>query len=434
MLDLEFIRKNSAQVKESIAEKGIDLELDEFLKTDSKRRTLIAEIDELRKEQNAFNKRVASLSGEQKAQAIEGMKTFAQDLKAAEKQLKEVERRWLTLYLLIPNLPAKDVPVGDEGANREVGKWGQLPKFDFKPKSHTELSDMHNLVDFVRGVKVSGFRGYYLKNEAVLLQLAILMHAVNRMRSQGFELMIPPTILKDFALIGSGHFPFSKDDIYELANVGKDESGQQVGESLYLSGTSEPALLAYFADTTLKEEDLPVKVCGFSQCYRNEVGSYGKDAKGLYRLHEFMKVEQVVLCRAEEKESDQWLEKLRENSELILRDLGLPYRVMMMSTGEMGAGVRKMYDIETWMPSRGGYGETHSDSNLTDWQPRRLNIKYRSRSGEKKYVYALNNTVIASPRILIAVLENFQNKDGTIDVPKVLFPYCGLSRIGSVKK
>jgi len=434
MLDLEFIRKNSARVKEAISEKGIDLELDEFLQIDSKRRSLIAEIDELRQQQNAFNKKVVSLSGDKKAQAVGGMKTLAQDLKAAEKQLKEVEHQWLSLYLLIPNLPAKDVPVGDENANREVSKWGKLPKFDFKPKSHVELAEKHNLVDFTRGAKVSGFRGYYLKNEAALIQMAIMMHAINRMRSQGFELMIPPTILKDFALIGSGHFPFMKEDIYELANVGKDESGKQVGESLYLSGTSEPALLAYFADTTLLEENLPVKVCGFSQCYRNEVGSYGKDTKGLYRLHEFMKVEQVVLCRADEKESDEWLEKLRKNSELVLRDLGLPYRVVMMSTGEMGAGKRKMYDIETWMPSRDSYGETHSDSNLTDWQPRRLNIKYQSSTGEKKYVYALNNTVIASPRILIAILENFQNKDGTIDVPKVLFPYCGLSRIGSVKK
>jgi seryl-tRNA synthetase len=196
-----------------------------------------------------------------------------------------------------------------------------------------------------------------------------------------------------------------------------------------LAGTSEPSLLAYFSDSVLDEKDLPKKVCGFSQCYRNEVGSYGKDAKGLYRIHEFMKVEQVVLCRDDFAESDKWLDTFKEISCEILQDLELPHRVIQICTGDMGAGKRKMYDIETWMPSRDGYGETHSDSNLTDWQPRRLNIKYKNKAGEKKFVHALNNTVIASPRILIAILENNQNKDSSITIPKVLVPFCGFEKI-----
>jgi len=429
MLDLDFIRDNKEKVKEAITAKGIDLDLNEFLALDEKRRGLIAEVDELRRKQNDFSDRIRKLEGAEKEKELEDMKSLSIDLKGLEEDLRETEKKWHDLYLLIPNIPSPDSPVGDESASREIEKVGEVPKFDFKIKSHIELGRDLDLIDFERGVKTSGFRGYYLKNEATMLHFALIFYALRKMREYGFAPMTTPTIIKEFALVGSGFFPFVKDDIYELANTGKNEKGEVISENLYLAGTSEPALLAYFADTTFDEKDLPKKVCGISSCYRNEVGSYGKDAKGLYRIHEFMKVEQVVLCKADLEESNKWHEQMRQISQEILNDLKLPYRVVQISTGDMGAGKYKMYDLETWMPSREGYGETHSDSNLTDWQSRRLNIKYKTTDNEKKFVYALNNTVIASPRILIAVLENYQNADGSVTVPEVLRPFCGFDEI-----
>jgi seryl-tRNA synthetase len=230
-------------------------------------------------------------------------------------------------------------------------------------------------------------------------------------------------------LTGSGHFPASKDEIYQIQNPGKLDSGEIISEPLYLSGTSEPALLAYRADEILKEEELPLKYCGFSTCYRSEAGSYGKDTKGLYRLHEFMKVEQVLICKADIKEGLKFLEELRGIAEEILQDLKLP----SVCTADMGAGKYKMYDLETWMPSRNAYCETHSDSFLTDWQARRLNLKYKAKDGEVKYAYTLNNTGLASPRILIAIWENYQNEDGSITIPEVIRPYMG-NRDKIVKK
>jgi len=430
MLDLDFVRESPDAVKDAISKKGLKIDLDEFLSLDQKRRDLVVEIDSLRKRQNEFNKKVIALKDRERQKSISDMKVLSGDLKRVEGEFREIEQAWLGLALQLPNIPSDDTPIGkDDRDNKEVEKWGEPRVFDFESKSHVELMEDLNLVDFDRGVKTSGFRGYYLKNEAAVLHLAVLNYAVSKLREKGFEFMVTPTILKEFALVGSGHFPFGKDDIYELANTGKDEKGQSIGESLYLAGTSEPSLLAYYADTVIDEKDLPIKVCGFSQCYRNEVGSYGKDTKGLYRIHEFMKVEQVILCKDDIAESDEHLEYLRGVSQEILKDLELPHRILQICTGDMGAGKRKMYDIETWMPSRDGYGETHSDSNLTDWQPRRLNIKYKTKDGKKKFVYGLNNTAIASPRILIAILENYQNADGSIDVPKVLRPLCGFDKI-----
>jgi len=434
MLDANFVRENVDLVKRTIKNKGISLDLDKLLSLDETRRALSAEIDEMRRSQNEFSKKIISLDKKDKERFVSDMKVLSVDLKSKEAEIKEIESLWHELSLMIPNIPSDDTPIGaDDSGNIEVLKWGEPRQFNFHFKNHIELAESLNLVNFEKGVKTSGFRGYYLKNEAVMLQMSILFYALGKMRQKGFELMITPTILKEFALTGSGHFPFGRDDIYKLANIGKDSSGKKIGEELFLAGTSEPSILAYFAETTFREEDLPIKACGFSQCYRNEVGSYGRDTKGLYRIHEFMKVEQVILCANDASVSDEWLEKLREISQEILKDLQLPHRVLQICTGDMGAGKRKMYDIETWMPSRDGYGETHSDSNLTDWQPRRLNIKYKTKSGEKKYVHALNNTVVASPRILIAVLENYQNADGSVDVPKVLRPLCGFDKIENKK-
>ncbi|MDP3990877.1 MAG: serine--tRNA ligase [Candidatus Nealsonbacteria bacterium] len=431
MLDIKFIRQNPEKIKDACKKKGIDLDIDRFLEVDKKRREYLQALEDMRAQKNKANKEIQKTkSKEEKETIILKMRELDTNSDRITKDFQGVDQEFQRLILLIPNIPSEDSPVGpDDKSNKEIGKWGKIPKFNFKIKDHIQLGKDLNLIDAEAGAKSSGFRGYYLKNEAVLIHFGVLMYAVNKLKQKGFELFLPPTLMREFALIGSGHFPFGRDEVYQIGNPGKIETGENLKEPIFLAGTAEPSLLAYYTDKILNEEDLPVKMCGISQCYRSEIGSYGKDTRGLYRVHEFMKVEQVVICRANLKESDEWLDEMLKTSQEILKDLALPYRVVANSTGDMGAGKYKMYDIETWMPSRNAYGETHSDSNLTDWQTRRLNIRYRDKSGGIKFAYALNNTVIASPRILIAILENYQKKDGSIEVPKVLQKYVGFKEI-----
>ena len=424
MLDIKFIRENKKTMKKACQAKNIEPQkIDGVLELDEKRRELISQIESLRAEQKKLGKADIDQARELKNQQA-----------PLQEQLTDIEQIYNDLMLTLPNIFSPDTPIAkDDSGNKEIEKWGEPTKFNFKPKSHVELGESLDLIDFERGVKTSGFRGYYLKNQAVLLHFAMLWHALLKMVSKGFTPMLTPTIVREFALVGSGHFPFGKDEVYQIANPGKLADGEAIKDLVYLAGTSEPSLLSYFSDSVLAEKNLPIKVCGFSPCYRSEVGSYGKDAKGLYRLHEFMKVEQVVFCQADIDVSNKWLDQMCQYSREILEELKLPYRVLQICTGDMGAGKYKMYDLETWMPSRNAYGETHSDSNLTDWQTRRLNIKYKTQDGEKKFAYALNNTVLASPRILIAVLENYQQKDGSILVPEVLQKYLPFKEIKSKK-
>ncbi|MFH2136060.1 MAG: serine--tRNA ligase [Patescibacteria group bacterium] len=426
MMDIKFIRENKDLMKEVAKNKNSKVDIDHLLEVDETRRNLISEVENLKAE---LNKRSKTKPGPEE---IAALKELSGKIKEMDAKLSDVENEYHGMMLLVPNIYSADTPVGsDDAANKEISRHGKLPKFKFEPKDHITLGKELDLIDLEAGAKTSGYRGYYLKNEAVLMHFALLWLAINKMKKYGFELMTTPTLLREFALVGSGHFPEGKDEVYQIGNPGRLSDGS-TKEETFLAGTSEPALLAYFADKTLEEKDLPVKVCGFSPCYRSEIGSYGKDAKGLYRIHEFMKVEQVVLCKNNLEESLEWLEKMRGIAEEMLQDLGLPYRVVQLSTGDMGTGKYKMYDIETYMPSMASknfYGETHSDSNLTDWQARRLNIKYKNKDGKTELVYTLNNTVIASPRILIAILENYQQKDGSVKIPKVLQKYCGVKVI-----
>lgn len=416
MLDIKYIRENKDLMKETVKNKGVDLDIDELLILDEKRRELIQNSESIKTEQK-------KLGREQQAQA----KKLKEKFKSLTQELRDVKEKYQKLMLLAPNIYSSDTPLGpDESGNKEIECCGEIPEFDFPIKDHIQLGEELDLIDIEKGVKTSGFRGYYLKNEAVMLQFALMQYALEKLRKKGFTVMIPPTIVREFVLTGSGHFPAGKDEVYQIADP-EELDGEK--EKVFLTGTSEPSLLAYYADTVLEEKDLPLKLAGFSQCYRSEVGSYGKDAKGLYRLHEFMKIEQVVFCSADLEESSDILEELRKNVQEILKELQLPYRVLQICSGDMGSGKHKMYDIETWMPSRDSYGETHSDSNMTDWQSRRLNIQYKTKSGEKKFVYTLNNTMVASPRILIAILENYQQKDGSIRIPEVLQKYIGKDKI-----
>ena len=470
MLDIKFIRENPDKVKKAIADKGVDLDLDKLLELDERRRALLAETETLQATKNQVSKEIPKLSEEEKKVKLLEMKEVDSRHSELKEQLKVVEVEYEKLMWLVPNIPSPESPIGpDESANlpwsywspalghidpKDEAKVAEVPtKFDFETRDHITLGKNLDLIDAERGVETSGFRGYYLKNEAVLMQYGLLWLAIKKMQAKGFSLFVPPVIVREFALLGSGHFPTGKEEIYQIAksrsetpvsttganasamntppssppNLGGDREGGS--EKTFLAGTSEPSLLAYYANQTLSEKDLPIKMAGISPCYRSEVGSYGKDTHGIYRIHEFMKVEQVVICKADTNEADKWLENLREISEEILQELKLPYRVVHISTGDMGPGKYKQYDIETWMPSRGNFGETHSDSNLTDWQARRLNIRYKGSDWKLHYAYTLNNTAIASPRILIAILENYQQKDGSVKVPEALKTYVGVDII-----
>ncbi|MGP8320892.1 MAG: serine--tRNA ligase [Methanosarcinaceae archaeon] len=427
MLDIKFIRENSDKIKEAIKNKNIDLDIDKLLKLDKKKRELQAIIDEFRSKKNEMA-RIAQ-NGKPTATQVQQGKKIKKDIVSAEEQFRIFNEKYIALMVKVPAIPSKDTPIGrNDSENVEVYKWGEPTKFDFKPKSHIEIANDLDLFDIKRGVKVAGYRGYYVKNEAVSLQIALMMFALEKLISRGFSPMIPPTLVREFALFGSGYFSGKKynsniDEIYKIANDEKQVDGSIKKEDKFLIGTAEPALLAYYSNEILDEKDLPLKICGFSQCYRSEIGSYGKDTKGLYRVHEFMKVEQVCICNADVEIADKIHNEMVEISKELHQELGLPYRVLQICTGDMGIGKYKMFDIEVWMPSRNGYGETGSASNFLDWQSRRLNVKYKDKNGNKKFVYMLNNTALPSIRPMIAILENYQKADGSIVVPEVLRKY-----------
>lgn len=414
MLSLDFIRENKQKVIEAAKNKNREIEIDKIISLDDQRRKLIAEVQKLREERNTRSKQKPTDDIIQKGKKIK------EELKNPEKQLAEVEKEINKLVSYIPNIPLDEVPVGkDATSNVEIKKWGKVPRFDFQPKSHIELGQTLDLIDFERGSKISGYRGYFLKNQAAQLQIAILTYAFNKLVKKGYTPLITPAIVKGFTLFGSGQFPWGEADVYKLND-----------EDAYLAGTAEVPVTAYYSGEILNEKDLPKKFVAFSPCFRKEAGSYGKDTKGIYRLHEFWKIEQVIIAKNDLEEAKKLHEELQQNTEEILQELNIPYRVVLMSTGEMGEPQIKKYDTETWMPSRKNYGENMSNSIMGDFQTRRLNIKYRKKDGNKQYCYSLNNTAIASPRILISILENNQQKDGSINIPKVLQSLTGFEKIG----
>ena len=418
MLDIEYIRTHSDAVRRAIEQKQVTLDLDELLAVDAKRRQLIQQRDDLLAERN----RLSIEAAKERGPAIK------EALAALEPELKSLESQFSQLMLLVPQIPSPEAPVGGEAASVVLRTVGTPRHFDFAPKDHIELGTALDLLDLEAGVKVSGFRGYFLKNEAVLMHYGLMQLGLSLMRQRGFTLMVPPTIVRESALVGSGHFPFGRAEVYQIGNAARLEE-ENSKEQHFLVGTAEPSLLDYYQDTTLDAVSLPIRMCGISQCYRSEAGSYGKDTRGLYRIHEFMKVEQVVIAPADDVLQDQLFHEMLKIAEELLHMLELPYRILDIATGDMGAGKVRMHDIETWMPSRHGYGETHSNSALGDWQARRLGLRYKGENGKKRYAYTLNNTVIASPRILVALWENHQDADGTIVVPAPLRTYVGTDRI-----
>ncbi len=419
MLDIKFIRDNKDLIKEAGRKKHISFDLDRLLELDDFRRKLIQESEKIRAEQNMESERVAKLTdADEKKRVINEMKILKDRYQQSEKELQKVSAEWEALMLTVPNIPDPSVPEGEtDEQNKEVRKWGELPNFDFTPKSHTQIIRDLDLVDFERGSKVAGFRGYFLKNEAASLCLGIWQAAFDEMIKAGFTPFIAPSLVREDSFKGTGWLPQGKDEVY------------QTQDDLYLSGTAEVPMMGYHSGEVFQEDDLPKKYFAISPCFRREAGSYGKDTKGLYRLHEFMKVEQIVLCKADHQESVKWHEEITQNSERLMRSLGIPHRVVVNCGGDLGLGQVKKYDIEAWVPSEQRYRETHSSSYFHDFQTRRLNIRYRDKDGKIFYAHSLNNTVIATPRILISLLENYQQRDGSISVPEVLQKYVGKKAI-----
>ncbi len=421
MLDIKFIRENKELVQEGAKKKHIDFDVEAFLAVDDKRRELLTAIEEKKAHQNVATQKITSTEDEQERNdLILSMKALKEHLKKEEEEFAEVMKEWQKMMVMVPNIPDMSVPDGESDAdNQEVSVWGNKPQFNFPVKSYLDLMKAHNMVDIERGVKVSGFRGYILKNDAALLNFALIQYAIDRLLKKNFEPMIVPSLVKRETLIGTGYIPQGEEDLY------KTQDGD------YLAGTGEVATMAYYSDEVIDSAMFPKKMLAFSPCFRREAGSHGKNTGGLYRVHEFLKLEQVILCEANHQTSVDLHEELTKNTEEMLRELGIPYHVVINCGGDLGLGHVKKYDIEAWIPSEERYGETHSSSYFHDFQTRRLNIRYRDGDGKLKFAHSLNNTAIATPRLLISLVENHQQADGTITIPEVLRPYMqGRAKIG----
>ena len=413
MLSLDFISANKEKVIIAAKNKNRKVDIDKILLLDDERRELIQKIQVLREERNK-----TSHSKPDEKTILRG-KEIKEELKKFEETLSVISVQLDQLVSFVPNIPLPEVPVGkDESGNVEVKKWGKIPKFDFELKSHLDLGLSLDLFDLERGSKVSGFRGYFLKNQAAQLQFAILFYVFQKLVKKGYTPIIAPSIVKGFTLFGSGQFPWGEQEVYKLND-----------EDAYLAGTAEVPVTSYFSGEILNEKDLPKKFVAFSPCFRREAGSYGKDVKGLYRVHEFWKVEQVIIAKNDIEESKKLHEELQKNTEEIIEDFKIPYRRLLMCTGDMGEPQIYKYDTEIWMPYRKGYGEIASNSIMGDFQTRRLKIKYRKKDNTTEYCYSLNDTAMPSPRILIAILENYQQRDGSIEIPEVLQSLVGFKEI-----
>jgi seryl-tRNA synthetase len=426
MIDLTDLRTRPADYQDAATKKGIDISIEGFLKLDELRRELQQYVDDMRAQKNSVSKRIPAMKEGERKEAMGDMKKLSETLKEKEGELKRTEESWQEMQLMLPSIPLPSVPVGkDDTGNVETRKEGEIPTFDFEPKDHVTLGEELDIIDIPRGVKVSGARNYFLKGDGARLHQAVLRFTMDTLAERGWTLFSPPLLATYECFMGTGFFPgVEQSNIYAIGGQ-EEKDGTIEPDNLHLVGTSEVTVCSYHKDDILKEESLPRRYAGYSACFRREAGTYGKDTRGLYRVHQFEKVEQVVLCKADQEEALKMFEEIRQNAEDILKALKLPYRIIDVCTGDMGKGKVFMQDIETWMPSRESYGETHSCSYLGEFQSRRLNIKYETADGEKKFVHTLNNTCIASPRILIPILEIYQNADGTVTVPEVLRPYMG---------
>ncbi|MGG4342502.1 serine--tRNA ligase [Paenibacillus lautus] len=426
MLDLKWIREsteNQEELQRVANQKGIALSVAELVRLDDQRRTLLLAVERLRQQRNAISQEISMLVRQGKQEEAERTKQQVKDinmeLDEQESLYREVDADYARLLILVPNIVSPDTPVGaSDEDNVEIRRVGEPPLFNYEYRDHVTLGELHRMIDIPRGVKTAGTRSYYLTGIGAMLHRAVQQLAVDMLVAKGFTLMDVPLTVRTEAMQNTAFFP-----------LGQDQAFQIMEQDKWLVGTSEVPLVSFYSGEVV-DVSQPIRLAAASLCFRSEVGSGGRDVQGLYRVHQFAKVEQVVLCEASAEASEQLLQEITANAEELLQKLELPYRVVAVCTGDMSQKTYKQYDIETWMPSRGAYGETHSSSNLLDFQARRSNIRYRDAEGKLHYCHTLNNTAVASPRILIPLLENHQQQDGSILIPKALRPYMnGMERI-----
>jgi len=423
MLDIKWIRQNSERVQIVADQKGITLSVAELLEWDDKRRMLQQETEQLRQDRNRLaqhiNGKYRENAFEEAEQEKRMMKEINSRLNLLEPELRDAEAQFKTQMLFVPNIVSPDTPVGKSDLdNVEIKRAGEPPAFGFEPKDHVTLGELHKLFDIPRGVKTAGTRNYYLTGAGVALHRAVQQLALDLLVDKGFTLLDVPLMVRTDAMLNTGFFPTGQEQTFQIGE-----------EDKWLAGTSEVPLISYY-DNEIVDVAKPIKLAAASLCFRKEVGAAGRDVHGLYRVHQFAKVEQVIICEDSLEQSEELFHEITQNAQEILQLLELPYRMMAVCTGDMSQKTYKQIDIETWMPSRQAYGETHSSSNLLDFQARRSNIKYRDAAGKTRYCYTLNNTAIASPRILIPLLENHQEEDGSIRIPAALRKYMnGMERL-----
>jgi seryl-tRNA synthetase len=415
MLDIKFIKENKDIVKAGAQKKHIEVDIDALIELDNERLKILSRVEYLRGEQNKVSIEMGSnISQESRLQLIEEMRLVKEELKDKEEKLKEIMKNWQVLMLQVPNIPDISVPEGEsDEENQEVKNWGEKPTFDFEPKDHIDLMTKLGMLDLDRGTKVHGFRGYYLMGEGARLSMAIWMYALDFFSGKGYLPFLPPVIIRRETFLGTGYLPQGEEDLYKT----QDED--------FLAGTAEVPLMGFHQDEILKIDELPKKYLGFSPCFRREAGSYSKDVKGLIRVHEFYKLEQVIICEASHSVSVNFHEELNRNTEEFIESLGIPYRTVANCGGDLGMGQVKKYDIELWVPKENKYREIGSASYFHDFQTRRMNIRYKDNDGKMRYAHSLNATAIPTPRILVSLVENFQQIDGTIKIPEVLHKYFG---------
>lgn len=413
MIDIRDIREDPQRYKDGAKAKRFDVDIERLLEADGRLLCCKQRLQEIATEKNSVGKSIPKLADAERQAAIARLSALKEEEGRLNDEVKVMQPEFDALMAEVPQPPAAEVPVGeDDTQNVELRKWGSIREFDFKWKDHLELGTDLDIIDVERGVKLAGTRNYFLKGDGALLHWAVLRLAMDTMVARGYRPMAVPLLMKDEAMRGTGYFPGAEEQTYRME---RDE--------LNLAGTAEVPVTAYHSGEILSEEQLPIKSVAMSTCFRREAGAAGKDTRGLYRIHQFDKVEQVIIGENDEEKSRQYHQEILGNSEAVMQALELPYRVVNVCTGDLGRGQVQKFDIEAWMPSRNGYGETHSASRFYEFQARRMNLRYRTARKKNVFCHTLNNTVIASPRILIPLLELNQNSDGSVNIPKVLVPY-----------
>ena len=413
MIDIKLIRENPEKFKNGAKVKKIAVDIDRLIQVDRELLDCKKKLQDIVTEKNQIGKSIPKLEPDKKQEALAALSKLKDDEAGFNEQIKELQPEFDTLMGQVPQPPAAEVPVGvDDTENVELRTWGTIREFDFEPKDHMQLGMDLDIIDMERGVKLAGTRNYFLKGDGAMLHMAVLRFALDHMIKKGYKPMTVPLLMRDEAMRGTGYFPGSEEQTYQMER-----------DTLNLAGTAEVPLTAHYMGEILAEKDLPQKFVAMSTCFRREAGAAGKDTYGLYRIHQFDKVEQVIIAENDEQTSIDFHTEILTNSEEVMQAMNLPYRVVNVCSGDLGRGQVQKFDIETWMPSRNSYGETHSASRFYEFQARRMNLRYKNADGKNVFCHTLNNTVIASPRVLIPILELYQNADGSVTIPEVLRPY-----------